>query len=383
VAWFGQREHFVLILVLPFLWMTARRAVLAFGSGPALAAGAVAGLGFALKPQYLGVWLAIVAYQVGSRRSLRSALLPEHVGVILAGMSYLAAVIVLAPDYLTLARTLGPVYARYRAASFIQVTGDFGALVAMLALAVYAAYRRNCRHRAFTDVLALAVAGFMLGAVIQAKAFDYHYYPALGSAVCLLLATVFALDADTSAGRRARWVAASLALVGGTPYLLAAVRIGLEGDPEMRAYRTLEQAVGPVRGESILVLAPRSGYAFGLVTYGGARWAARFPCMWIPTVLYRAQLQAGAAVWFRQPDRMGELERWFRSTVIQDARSADPRVVLVAKPMRGPAGSEDARIDLLRYFSSDPGFRGFMEGYRATGESVGYLIFRKVSVTNP
>jgi hypothetical protein len=372
VSWFGQREHFVLLLVLPLLCTAVARAEGTVGRWTALASGLVGGLGFCIKPQYLIVWLLLLTFQARSRRTWRVMLAPEHLGVLASGALYLAAVLAFAPEYLPMVRRLGGLYAQYRAASLPRlIAGDFAARVSLLALAMLAAYRKVVARSTALTVLLLATVGFYLGALVQGKGFDYHYYPALATALLLLFLGAASADRSDGSGRRARMIMLALALIGTTPYLLAAVRIGIAGDdPEMRAYHELERAVGRVRGEPILVLSGRSGFAFGLVTYAGAEWVGGFPCLWVPGVL-SAELGGD-----REGETRTELEGWFREHVIRAAESNPPIVVLVSPP-GPPDGPPDLRVELLTYFSSDPRFQRLLERYRRDGEAAGYWIFRR------
>jgi hypothetical protein len=113
------------------------------------------------------------------------------------------------------------------------------------------------------------------------------------------------------------------------------------------------------------------------VTYAGAKWVGRFPCMWIPTVLYREELREGEEPRFRSGAELSPVERWFRSTVVSDAIEGSPDVVLVGVPASGGPGPEDYRIDLLRYFSADLRFAKLMSQYVRVGEAVGYTIYRR------
>jgi hypothetical protein len=132
-----------------------------------------------------------------------------------------------------------------------------------------------------------------------------------------------------------------------------------------------------MRGRSLLVMAPRSGYAFGLVTYGGARWVGRFPCLWVLPVIYPWGANGGGAPRYRTEQEMPPVERWFRDAVVSDAVSARPDVILVGVPTPG-AGPEDYWFDFVEYFSREPAFAGLMAGYRRAGEAVGYVIYRRI-----
>ena len=371
VSWFGQREHFVLLLLLPLLATSAAREHGAVGQGSAMVSGVLAGLGLCIKPQYLIVWLLLLGSQVKARRGWSALRAPEHLAVTVTGAVYLALVLTFTPEYLPMVRRLGGLYAEYRTATLPRlVAGDFAALVILLALAILIAYRRLLAPSPARSILLLATVGLYVGAMLQGKGFDYHYYPALATALLLLVMGAATVHSALPSGRRARIAMLALSSIATVPYVLAALRIGVVGDdPGMRAYRELERAVGPVRGEPVLVLSARSGYAFGLVTYAGADWVGGFPCLWVPGVLQAERSRGREHLGF-------EVEQWFRDVVIGGAETSQPQVILISRPAP-PEGPPDLRVDLLDYFSTDPRFRNLMTAYRPDGESVGYRIFRR------
>jgi hypothetical protein len=99
---FGEREHFLVTLALPYLLLVALRAKgLPVPHETALAVGLVAGLGFALKPHFLLVPLALEAYRLASLRRLNGLLRAETLGLATTFAAYAAVVIWATPEYLT------------------------------------------------------------------------------------------------------------------------------------------------------------------------------------------------------------------------------------------------------------------------------------------
>ncbi len=172
---FGQREHIALLCSLPYLAEAARRIDGAAASRAVqLAVAAFATLGLALKPHFLLVPLLVEAWATARQRR-------PGVGVLLATallLAYLLAVWLVVPQYLDTLRTLSAAYAGLATSwtSFSR-TPEFYAtalLVLMCALA-------RPRHP-LVRVLACAVAGFSLAAMLQRKGFSYHWVAALAAA---------------------------------------------------------------------------------------------------------------------------------------------------------------------------------------------------------
>jgi hypothetical protein len=75
---FGQREHLLVALALPYVLLAVARADGRPAAAlPAFAAGLLAGIGLALKPHFLLVWVAIEGYAAWRLRASR----PSHEAV--------------------------------------------------------------------------------------------------------------------------------------------------------------------------------------------------------------------------------------------------------------------------------------------------------------
>jgi hypothetical protein len=95
---FGEREHLLLILVLPYVLLTVRW----IGDDePAprgsLLAGLAAGVGIALKPYFIALWIALEALALLHRRPGRPWLRLESAMIVTVGLGYLLAVVLWTP----------------------------------------------------------------------------------------------------------------------------------------------------------------------------------------------------------------------------------------------------------------------------------------------
>ena len=106
---FGQREHFLMVLTLPYLLLAAlsvRGVRLPWLA--ALGIGLAAGLGFALKPHFLLVPVALEAYRITVLRRWWTWLRPEALVLAASLAAYGAVVVWLTPEYLSRIVSLRP-----------------------------------------------------------------------------------------------------------------------------------------------------------------------------------------------------------------------------------------------------------------------------------
>jgi hypothetical protein len=380
---FGQREHLLVALTLPYLLLAAARA----GGRPAppwpaAAAGVLAGVGLALKPHYLLVWAAVEAYAAWRRRARR--LSPEAAGTVVFLAIYVAAVALVTPEYFRLVATLGPAYGGYLRDPFLHVLVTApGTTVCYLAVFTWAALARRSRHPGLWAVVAIAlVASFVAGAA-QQKGWTYHFYPPVVLALFLLGLAV--LDVERPLRRTVQQAYAAVAfaaLATGVFWAvtLAAIRVAHRDPVREREQAQLDQLVAAVRRHapphgSLYVLSYTIGSSFPLVNYSGVSWASRFPHLWIVEAAYQDQLQGTEPVRYRPRERMPVAERYLNDAVYQDLARYHPDVLLVLWQARDVQQNGLRRLDYLGYFGRDPRIAAQLGGYRLAEEVGQYHLY--------
>ncbi|HEU5040729.1 MAG TPA: hypothetical protein VFT84_07915 [Gemmatimonadales bacterium] len=365
-VYFGEREHLALALVVPLLCAVSLAPV--GGGTPGrvqLAVGAMAGVGLAIKPHFVLLWLPLVAYEW--RRD--GAIARRLHGPVLAILAvYPVAVLSLTPEYLPMLSLLGADYQRFSAREWGEIlTRDTLPLSVLLALGIYAGARRTLGEPRLADVLAVATGGGLLAVLLQGKGFGYHWLLPIGTSVLLLAAMLADPGAPTALGRAGRtglgWLGLAACL---WPFLGATVRrAGGELSPidrwTMDAARYL-QSEAP--GQPVGVLSGRLADAFPLMLYAGAEWPFRFPHLWFVSV-YRGD---GVG---RRP-----AEGWTRRVVAEDLARRRPALLLVREYR--PDAPADVRDDLVAFLSRDSLFARAFGEYRRSDRLGDLTVYRRV-----
>src|SRR5690606_28380131 len=110
----GEREHLTLALVLPYIlfsinYLRRDRVLQALPLPATLFLGLTAAVGIALKPQFVLLWFAREGLVFRRARRLSN----EGTVVAAAGLCYILAVAVLAPEYFSVVGDLGSAYHVY------------------------------------------------------------------------------------------------------------------------------------------------------------------------------------------------------------------------------------------------------------------------------
>jgi hypothetical protein len=387
---FGQREHFVLALLAPYVLLVAarRRAAALRGAGPRYtelaAIGVLAGVALALKPHFVLAWILLAAVlPVRGRWRLTT----DVVWTLAFLAVYAALVLLLTPEYLAMAFELGPWYLRYLReplSSLILLAP--GAPLVFLSLLAAAVLRRFSRDRGLWVVLAVAVVGCYLSGVAQQKGLRYHFYPSF--ALGFVLLGLAAADASAGAGRLSERLYARVVRAL-TPTLVlvvfgGAVLDAVGGGPsERRSRAELDEMVAFTRahagGGPVGVLSYHIGAAFPLVNYAGVQLASRFPHLWLLPVSYQDSLEAGGALVYHTPAEMAPPERYLWQAVRQDLLLAQPQLLLVLRPARDVAKNGLRRLHYIEYFGRDPDLAGLFRRYQLVGEKGELEAYERVA----
>ena len=384
--YFGQREHLTLAMVLPWILTTAARAR---GRPPvdadAVTGGLLAGLGIALKPHYLLLPLGLALYGWLRSADRRLRLPPEQVALAALLGVYAVATLAFAPAYVEALVRFGSIYWEYGRRSLGAVLGGtLLPLTVLGSLLLWPAVRRLTRYPELADTLGIATAALFAAVVLQHKGFGYHYYPAIGTGLLLLLTGLLGGSARPLSPAL-RTVGAGLALLIAVPYMTlfldnTAARAGgswqkrpiTAGSRELAAFLGSHPARGPV-----VVYSPWMEDSFPLLLETRVEWGSRYPFIWFLPALYREALASGDSLRYRSGAEMSAAERRLIRGVAEDLGRYQPVYVFV----RRPGGPDFLRVDILAALRQDAEFAKEFVPYRPTMELEHFRVFERGPVS--
>ena len=355
---FAQREHIVVLAMLPILAALAARAEGARpGTAQLVLAGIGAGIGIAIKPMFCLALVGPMFYLI-RRQPWRDALRQPET-CIAAGLAalYGLGVILLVPDFS--ARVLPLVMRVYVPARLPALELVTQPTVIILAGLVFAFWRlgRATGEDVVGRVLILASLGFETVFLVQGKGFTYHAYPPIALAV---LACGSSLSIAVARGPRAllrdgRVDLALLAVLALASLLTFAERYDVETD-----------SPGLSRAIATLSPHPRVLSITGDMTLGrvfarelGGEWMGSEPIAWV--TLYAAAITPKP----EQDSRFAGAIRDEQELYAADIARQRPDVILVDGPF------------WQRWAGADPALAHAFTGYQPAGQYGAVTLWRR------
>ena len=375
---YAQREHIMLLLVLPYLVMAAGRIEEQTPpTGEAVVAGLCAGVGVLLKPHQVLVLFAVEGLLLVRSRRFRSMYRPEMATMLATGLGYVGAIWLWTPDYLLKLLPLAfNTYYSYHRAELSELISPMRGLKMVLVVLLWAILYRRLAHRALATVLLLAGIGATLAYVIQLKGFEYQIVPAI--AFFDLLFGVIVIDCwlrwmprRTTSISTGLAAAAAGVMFAGTialyyPQQLARAASSAPDDRNV-VQREVSQYIP--RNATVLILSTSPEAVFEQVLDRNWQWASRFMSLWmVPAIVdaERAVSRDGTA----EPTAMRDAALLTRTAVSRDLRRWQPNPVLVERCQDTTAscrGIGTVRLDLLQWLNQDVGFATAWSDYTREG----------------
>ncbi|NNG14924.1 MAG: hypothetical protein HKM89_00495 [Gemmatimonadales bacterium] len=388
---FSEREHLMLALVLPYLFLAiARQMERPVPVVHAHLVGGLAGFGFALKPQFVLLWVALELWLAASRRTA-PRLRAENAWVVCVLAVYAVAALTLTPEYLDVVRQLGgPYLAFLRNSPIVTLLFGEGTRLPLVVLLAYLALLTRLPRPGLVTGLAIAVLGLLLVGTIQGKGWAYHFYPASATALILLGLMVATVTRPlTSLASRVYGVVSYglVAAVFVSSVVVGAWRVLEPRGPNVEPFPEFWALADLVRdraeAQPIMVLSYHMRSAWPLVPYAGADWSLRYPSLWILWVLYRDQFTQPEPLVYRPSGTESSLERSFKDAVLSDLEREEPRLIVVLGSARDASGNDARRLDYLAYFSREPRFARQFAFYRYVATLGQHDVYERVAEPAP
>ncbi|WP_347310155.1 hypothetical protein [Defluviimonas sp. SAOS-178_SWC] len=361
----AQREHVLVIVAMPWA-IGLLPGTISDGWRPAALRGAVAGLGICLKPFFLLFPIAATLWAMARSRSLSPTLSAGNIAMFGVGLTYVAAVWLLHPEYFrdiipTARLVYGAIGASDEVVYMMLAVTAAPFVPLMLALSVARTYPPGTW---LFFMLALAGLGSYL---VQWTGFAYHLVPfkAFGMAAgfwILIHTTRFTPIL----------IAALIALLT-TGYV--AISRGTYGVPIIA--ELAEDLATLPHQESLFVASTFVHAGPPLALSLGARWVSRYPHNWLTPGALKALAETDCA---RAPDRCAQYRAITdrnRDDNLADILAAHPDLIVIDK-RKGYMTDPD--FSWHDYYDANPDWARILRSYRQIRDTESFDVWSRCAL---
>ena len=372
---FGQREHIMMILVIPYLLASIARAEgIESSNAIKVLIGLFAGIGIAIKPHFVLVWLMTEGYLFAVCRNRHTWKSPESIIILSILISYWLVVGVFFPDYIAFGLKAAQVYGAYDT-TFYELLTQQTTILWLIAIVILLATRSDRNGRHAPELFFVAGTSLLIAALFQRKGWGYQYYP---SRVALLLSLGFLF---TFRLQHLKWFSKlRLMTVAILLMIFVAVKVTVESfvRPLPGSILSLSHFVQEdAKGKSVMFLSTVSEPQFPFVNYAHVGWTSRFTCLWfLPHFYGGVSVQPDKPFPYHKPHEMSLLEKGFFDEVIFDIVVGRPDLLFNdIGDVKYPFGQ--TRFNFLEYYSMDSRFASLLHEYRLVGSIDRFAVYKR------
>jgi hypothetical protein len=378
---FGQREHLLVILTLPYLLLaTARALLLPIDGRSAALIGLVAAIGIGIKPHFAFLPVLIelnLLMLCGWRARLRD---PAPWAIAGFGIAYLLAARLIHPEFFSHELPLAMrYYERGLGWHVLLEPQSLGVLLALIPLSLAAFMLRSAR---LAQILALAALADLIGACLQGRGWDYHFLPANGA--------VILLGGALATGLLDRWSAAMpawpKAALGGVALVMTLLLSGNLSPPfrnqlifkDSPAGHALPMIRAAAQGKPVLWFTTSIYPQFPVLNYTDSTLAMPNESLWLLPALYAdGPAAADGNIQFHALGDMPAAEaEMFEETVAMAVR-LKPALIITTDSWAEP-GYYGRNFDYLAYFGRDPRFTALFADYRPLSKLGAWTFYERL-----
>ena len=360
---FGQREHLLVLLFMPwFMLRTARSRGARVSIAESVFIGLLGAVAICLKPHAILAPLALEAMLLRGR-SLRGVFAPENFAAVIFAGIYAVAIVIWCPLFFAEMLHLGVVayvpYYGFDAANIIRLSIR---PVLVLALALVLIYMAKGPMRELASLAFAAAIGFLAAYFLQSKGFYYQIVPAQIFAVASgIFALAGILDAGNTGEARKSPVVPAIAVFA---------IVFLSSTSQLYDYRGqfFSAAISQYRqdAKSVFIASTNLSNGFPLAVRDYLVWGSRFPTLWlIPYVADR---------WHGGPLPDDPIIAYALDALVTDLQKFRPDVVFINQSTTQDY-IKTGTFDYLNFMDQDPQFKAIWSSYEFRGQAGKFTVY--------
>lgn len=349
LKFYGQREHILSIVLMPYLIASALGSNHEKTRIPEIARAVFAGVGLCLKPHFMLIPIAVALATAIRDKSLRPLASPSILTFLAMGLGYIALVKLWHPEYLdTIVPMALQVYGAYGhdARVVFENASPFTlGLIATVAVALIG----SAMGKSMLPLLAATLACVAIY-LAQWTGYGYQAKPFVALAA---LTSVF-VAADKNARMYTRGLAAACLGV----IAIEGAQTGLYQSKMTNQLAPYVTSTGP--DPRLAVFSSSLWPSFPLALHTDAKWTSRYPALWLIPGAVNALASPTCQIDPASCQNYTDILAQTRSHIVTDFIAGQANVVIIDTQ---PFYINDSNFNYLDFLAEDPRFQAHFNGY--------------------
>lgn len=386
--WFSEREHCATFLTMPyFLLMTCRLQNQSISKSFAVLIGLLAAIGFSMKPYFLAPLVLIELYYLFYQKRFFAWIKIESIVILLFMITYLLSTIFFFPEYFT--KVLPMTTKLYipafdaRSISFVLFSLFSFYLIATVIFSLFILLFSRAEKNSFVTIFMLAVLGFWIAYVYQAREWYYHALPGFTVSIFLLFFIFINSFKYIAHAKRLKdlnllqlfisFIAITLIYTQVTLAILCNLPSFVEKKDHTNAAPQLISYIQQhAANQNVLIIS--SWFLKESITYyTNAHVIGRFPSMLLIPGIEKLKQDNNQAEYLK-------MKKDFFNLLMEDIQRNPPQLIVIEKLgywLFYDNGEKIQRYQFLPFLLSDPDFTLFFKQYYLTANTSKFLIYKK------
>ncbi len=391
---FGQREHLLVILSLPYILLTALR--LEQKHVPlfhAAAVGMIATFGFALKPYFIFIPISLEFLLILKYKSILKSFRPETIIMGLLMILYLVVIVIYTPEYIShIFKIAQEIYSYGYKKPLLYILISSFSLLAVTGIFLFLISTKRSLENTLLNVFSASLVGYWLSFLIQQKGWYYHIYPVI---VTLLILTVLWFYPISIRQKLRMFKNDELDLNGKLSvyfFIYCILSLFMASWKEVReqtfqkyftseqvaAYKPIYQKKTGQELKTVYVLGFYMSQGFPMVTETNVRWASRFPSQWLLRGLLKKRDIEGSSQ-SDQSSILNWIEHYNIESVTADLIKFKPGLIIAEAENMRDSKKGPYKFSLIKYFKKDAKFKKIWSKYQLTKSTKLYDFYTRTN----
>lgn len=383
LAWpltsFGQREHVVIILTIPYILSAINRALdNQLDKTLSVMVGILAGIGLSFKPYFLCLWIFVECYLIILKHKKDSLLWIGNIAILFISVLYYL-IVVFHTNYLSMVSLALQTYHGLNI-PFLDILLDWRVAAWFLSLLIIIFMSFSQSDKIILRIIFIASTAFYLSVFLQHKGWPNHFYPGLVTSLFMLSIVLVRVIEQYKFLFLRSWKGVRLYV-----WVFITCLAIMTGIVSIRKYIMYEHSVLPeliplvkthAAGKPIFFFSTTLNPATILIPYSKAIHCYRLWSLWYLPTYYRYENHEGNKVKYHQLHEMDKIERMLFDVAIDDL-IANPPMLLIVDQTKYLFCLGDIGFDFLEYFSMDVRFSNLLRQYSKLVKIGDYQLYKR------